>query len=66
MNAVLAVRQYVSKMIEDSGPGMKVLLMDRETVRSGRAGSAEGGGAGSRAQGRRDGRCPRAARRPAP
>ncbi|KFU89353.1 Vacuolar protein sorting-associated protein 45 [Chaetura pelagica] len=35
MNAVLAVRQYVSKMIEDSGPGMKVLLMDRETVRRG-------------------------------
>uniref|UniRef100_A0A8C5TDQ1 Vacuolar protein sorting-associated protein 45 n=1 Tax=Malurus cyaneus samueli TaxID=2593467 RepID=A0A8C5TDQ1_9PASS len=32
MNAVLAVRQYVSKMIEDSGPGMKVLLMDRETT----------------------------------
>ncbi|XP_042747786.1 vacuolar protein sorting-associated protein 45 isoform X3 [Lagopus leucura] len=31
MNAVLAVKQYVSKMIEDSGPGMKVLLMDRET-----------------------------------
>lgn len=41
MNAVLAVRQYVSKMIEDSGPGMKVLLMDRETV-SGGAGRAEG------------------------
>lgn len=65
MNAVLAVRQYVSKMIEDSGPGMKVLLMDRETVRGG-AGSAEGGGAGSRARGRRDGRCPAAARRPVP
>uniref|UniRef100_A0A8C8AGZ1 Uncharacterized protein n=1 Tax=Otus sunia TaxID=257818 RepID=A0A8C8AGZ1_9STRI len=32
MNAVLAVKQYVSKMIEDSGPGMKVLLMDRETT----------------------------------
>lgn len=33
MNVTLAVKQYVSKMIEDSGPGMKVLLMDRETVR---------------------------------
>ncbi|KFQ15358.1 Vacuolar protein sorting-associated protein 45, partial [Leptosomus discolor] len=32
---------YVSKMIEDSGPGMKVLLMDRETV-SGRAGGERG------------------------
>ncbi|KAM4644394.1 vacuolar protein sorting-associated protein 45 isoform 2-T2 [Amazona ochrocephala] len=32
MNAVLAVKQYVSRMIEDSGPGMKVLLMDRETT----------------------------------
>ena len=33
MNVILAVKQYVSKMIEDSGPGMKVLLMDKETVR---------------------------------
>lgn len=33
MNVTLAVKQYVSKMIENSGPGMKVLLMDRETVR---------------------------------
>ncbi|XP_069805395.1 vacuolar protein sorting-associated protein 45 [Dendropsophus ebraccatus] len=32
MNVVLAVKQYVSKMIEDSGPGMKVLLMDKETT----------------------------------
>lgn len=63
MNAVLAVRQYVSKMIEDSGPGMKVLLMDRETV-SGGAGSAEGGEAGPRAAA--DGRCPFATLRPAP
>lgn len=29
---VLAVKQYISKMIEDSGPGMKVLLMDKETT----------------------------------
>ncbi|XP_068109331.1 vacuolar protein sorting-associated protein 45 [Hyperolius riggenbachi] len=32
MNVVLAVKQYVSRMIEDSGPGMKVLLMDKETT----------------------------------
>lgn len=32
MNVTLAVKQYVSKMIESSGPGMKVLLMDKETV----------------------------------
>uniref|UniRef100_A0AAQ4QVC0 Vacuolar protein sorting-associated protein 45 n=1 Tax=Gasterosteus aculeatus aculeatus TaxID=481459 RepID=A0AAQ4QVC0_GASAC len=32
MNVTLAVKQYVSKMIENSGPGMKVLLMDKETT----------------------------------
>lgn len=32
MNVILAVKQYVAKMIEDSGPGMKVLLMDKETT----------------------------------
>lgn len=32
MNVVLAVKMYISKMIEESGPGMKVLLMDKETV----------------------------------
>uniref|UniRef100_A0A8P4KMR9 Vacuolar protein sorting-associated protein 45 n=1 Tax=Dicentrarchus labrax TaxID=13489 RepID=A0A8P4KMR9_DICLA len=32
MNVTLAVKQYISKMIESSGPGMKVLLMDRETT----------------------------------
>ncbi|KAL8184820.1 UNVERIFIED_CONTAM: vacuolar protein sorting-associated protein 45, partial [Gekko kuhli] len=32
MNVVLAVKQYIGKMIEDSGPGMKVLLMDKETT----------------------------------
>ncbi|KAF6076319.1 vacuolar protein sorting 45-like protein [Phyllostomus discolor] len=32
MNVVFAVKQYVSKMIEDSGPGMKVLVMDKETT----------------------------------
>ena len=34
MNVILAVKQYVAKMIEDSGPGMKVLLMDKDTVRN--------------------------------
>lgn len=32
MNVILAVKQYVSKMIEGCGGGMKVLLMDKETV----------------------------------
>ncbi|XP_028911713.1 vacuolar protein sorting-associated protein 45 isoform X2 [Ornithorhynchus anatinus] len=32
MNVVFAVKQYITKMIEDSGPGMKVLLMDKETT----------------------------------
>uniref|UniRef100_A0A646QDT7 Vacuolar protein sorting-associated protein 45 n=1 Tax=Hemiscolopendra marginata TaxID=943146 RepID=A0A646QDT7_9MYRI len=30
MNVITAVKLYVSKMIEESGPGMKVLLLDRE------------------------------------
>lgn len=33
MNVVLGVKQYVTRMIKDSGAGMKVLLMDKETVR---------------------------------
>ncbi|XP_046584204.1 LOW QUALITY PROTEIN: vacuolar protein sorting-associated protein 45-like [Haliotis rubra] len=32
MNVILAVKQYISKMIDDSGPGMKVLLMDKDTT----------------------------------
>ena len=32
MNVVQGVKQYVTRMIKDSGAGMKVLLMDRETV----------------------------------
>ncbi|XP_013378687.1 vacuolar protein sorting-associated protein 45 [Lingula anatina] len=32
MNVVLAVKQYVTKMVDDSGQGMKVLLMDKETT----------------------------------
>lgn len=34
MNVTLAVKQYISKMIESTGAGMKVLLMDKETVRT--------------------------------
>ena len=40
MNVVFAVKQYIAKMIEDSGAGMKVLLMDKETV----SGAQPGGG----------------------
>lgn len=32
MNVIVAVKQYITKMIDDVGPGMKVLLMDKETV----------------------------------
>ena len=32
MDVCLAVKQYISQMIEDSGAGMKVLVMDKETV----------------------------------
>ena len=33
MNVSQAVKQYVTQMIKDSGAGMKVLVMDKETVR---------------------------------
>jgi vacuolar protein sorting-associated protein 45 len=32
MNVLAAVKLYISKMTEESGPGMKLLLMDKETV----------------------------------
>lgn len=32
MNTITAVKQYVTKMVEDSGSGMKVLLLDKETT----------------------------------
>lgn len=32
MNVVQAVKLYITKMTEESGPGMKVILMDKETV----------------------------------
>jgi hypothetical protein len=33
MNVIKAVQLYIEKMIEEAGPGMKTILMDRETVR---------------------------------
>lgn len=33
MNVVHGVKQYITRMISESGAGMKVLLMDKETVR---------------------------------
>ena len=32
MNVVQGVKQYITRMIKESGAGMKVLLMDKETV----------------------------------
>ncbi|XP_026470099.1 vacuolar protein sorting-associated protein 45-like isoform X2 [Ctenocephalides felis] len=32
MNVITAVKMYISKMTEESGPGMKLLLMDKETT----------------------------------
>lgn len=32
MNVIKAIQIYIDKMIEETGPGMKILLMDRETV----------------------------------
>ena len=43
MNVVQAVKQYITQMIKDSGAGMKVLVMDKETV-SGRERSRVQGG----------------------
>lgn len=33
MNVISAVKLYITKMIDESGPGMKILLMDKQTVR---------------------------------
>jgi hypothetical protein len=33
MNVIKAVQLYIDKMIDEAGPGMKILLMDKETVR---------------------------------
>ena len=32
MNIITAVKNYITKMTEESGPGMKVLLLDKQTV----------------------------------
>ena len=32
MNIVGSARSYITRMIDECGPGMKVLLMDKETV----------------------------------
>ncbi|XP_075234153.1 vacuolar protein sorting-associated protein 45-like [Lycorma delicatula] len=32
MNIIFAVKSYITKMAEESGPGMKVLLMDKLTT----------------------------------
>ncbi|XP_037082861.1 vacuolar protein sorting-associated protein 45-like [Pollicipes pollicipes] len=32
MDVIVAVRKYILKMVEDSGPGMKVLMIDKETI----------------------------------
>lgn len=34
MDLVTSLRQYIAEMIRVAGPGMKVLLMDKETVKS--------------------------------
>ena len=34
MDVVRGVKQYVSRMIADAGTGMKVLIMDKETVKN--------------------------------
>lgn len=33
MDVVVAVKQYITRMIKESGAGMKVLLMDKQTVK---------------------------------
>uniref|UniRef100_UPI00358E64FE vacuolar protein sorting-associated protein 45-like n=1 Tax=Myxine glutinosa TaxID=7769 RepID=UPI00358E64FE len=32
MNVVAAIKAYIIRMVEEAGPGMKVLLMDKETT----------------------------------
>lgn len=33
MNVIVAVKLYIEKMANEAGPGLKILLMDKETVR---------------------------------
>ena len=32
MNAILAIKNYILEMIKECGPGMKILILDKETV----------------------------------
>lgn len=32
MDPITAVKLYINKMTSESGPGMKILLMDKDTV----------------------------------
>lgn len=32
MDVILAVKLYINKMTNESGPGMKIILMDKDTV----------------------------------
>lgn len=34
MDVITAIKLYINKMTNESGPGMKILLMDKETVSS--------------------------------
>lgn len=34
MNVITAVKLYINKMTDESGPGMKIILMDKDTVRN--------------------------------
>lgn len=32
MDVISAIKLYINKMVDESGPGMKIFLMDKETV----------------------------------
>jgi len=32
MDVIFAIKKYITEMVSKAGPGMKVLLMDHETV----------------------------------
>jgi len=32
MDVITAIKLYITKITDESGPGMKILLMDKETV----------------------------------
>lgn len=34
MDVISAIKMYIDKIVDESGPGMKILLMDKETVSS--------------------------------